>query len=209
MQDFLAGRISPSLFDCEIPPRARTELVAPRRRGRWRLDINGLIGLAVLAAVIVVGMYLGRERTPVPISAIAVPVSTPVSSRGESLPAAASVAPAPPAPVAAPTPGRLEPVAPAPEVRRAELIEQPPRRAELVKLPPPRAKLVGIPLGSWVRLAMPDGSKEYALFRGLVPSGAELPAAGAPGDLYIASDTGYAWVWVPSVNNGAGGWIDP
>jgi hypothetical protein len=73
----------------------------------------------------------------------------------------------------------------------------------------PRAKLVAVPLGSWTQLIMPDGSREYALFRGVVPSGSELPQAGAPWDLYIAGDTGYAWVWVPSANNGTGGWIDP
>jgi hypothetical protein len=200
MQDTLARRIKPSFFDCELSPRARTELIR-RPRARWRLDINGMIGLAALVAIgFALGVYLGHERTSAPVPVSAVPV--PVSPRGESLSAS----------VAVPTPVQPAPAIPAPappiqpEVRRAELVT---RRAELVKLPPPRAKLVGIPLGSWVRLTMPDGTLEYALFRGLVPSAPGLPVAGAPGDLYIAGDTGTAWVWVPSANNGTGAWIDP
>jgi hypothetical protein len=56
---------------------------------------------------------------------------------------------------------------------------------------------------------MPDGTSEWALFRGVIPSDSMLPAAGAPNDLYISADTGTAWVWMLEASNGAGGWVDP
>lgn len=211
-QDRSARRISPTTsYDCELPPNVRAELEVPPPRRPQILEkpapdpaFRSRLVLALLAILMVVGGFVmvltqpprvTQEKPAVQPSPIPVPVvqPTPVQS------------PIPPVP----TPERLEP-APAPvaqpEVRRAELVT---RRAELVSLPAPRAKLVAIPLGSWTQLIMPDGSREYALFRGVVPSGSMLPAAGAPGDLYIAGDTGYAWVWIPEANGGSGGWIDP
>lgn len=129
-------------------------------------------------------------------------------------PAALAAVPAPSEPGWNPTPPASalipsEPqrsFAPVPEVKRAELVI---KRAELVKLPPPRAKLMSIPLGSWARLTLPDGSQEYALFRGFVSSASMLPLAGMPNDMYIVTDIPAIWVWVPSANGGTGAWVDP
>jgi hypothetical protein len=164
------------LFDTELPPEARSELVRPKLtqnrresvddRQRARLIIGGLLGAIGLVCL---GAFLGQlKQRSNPITVPAAVVPTPAA---QALPAQA--------PVPEPALSHSEPAVPRGEAPAPVVASMPTpvpvQRAELVKLPPPRAKLVGIPLGSWVRLTMPDGSKMFAFFRGTVPSGRYAP----------------------------------
>jgi hypothetical protein len=137
-------------FDCELPPDALTELVAPRRpRILGRKPSHGLnrtakwpLYLAAIIAAVVVGATVASWRRDG------------TTERAKTSKAILEPTPAPqPAPASTPVPlpaGRADRWKPylaeqqQTTVRRAELVKPVPR-AELVRLPAPRARLVLIP----------------------------------------------------------------
>lgn len=111
----------------------------------------------------------------------------------ETKPAAAIPAPAA---VATPTP-----------VRRAELMPMP-----VTPSNPPRAQLLHIrPIGTTENDQMPDGRILTTLYKGELPSVANLPRSGAQlGDMWFTRNDGHCWVLAPAVaGSQTVGWVDP
>jgi hypothetical protein len=161
-------------YECELPPRRRTQLLSgappkrPRILGRSQPAqanpaAKGWLLLGVLLAVITVG---GMSTT---WHEAAKPSSQPTS---ESISQPART-PQPAPPVVAPAP-----------------------RATFVKLPPPRAQLIRLPqwkVDTERQLLMPYGLKVSGHLRGSVASTDMLPANGNQlGDTWGVGDT--AWV---------------
>jgi hypothetical protein len=106
------------------------------------------------------------------------------------------------------TPVRPTPAQPTllPEVRRAAPVPVP--------LAPvtPRAQLLHIrTVGTYENDLMPDGRTLRTLYKGELPSAANLPRTGGqPGDMWFTRNDGHAWVLAPLAPGSATtGWIDP
>jgi hypothetical protein len=58
---------------------------------------------------------------------------------------------------------------------------------------------------------LPGGTQAYGVYFGTVPSAAELPhlPQNSIGDLYIAADTYYGWLWTVAPGSSAAAWIGP
>jgi hypothetical protein len=69
-QDFMAGRIHPALFDTELPPDARSDLVRPKQRAIlhrpvYEPDRSGILKLAgsvLVVAILLVGVLTNRQQ---------------------------------------------------------------------------------------------------------------------------------------------------
>ena len=204
------ARFSTVEFDCELPPEAKSELVAPRRvrppcppqkppqvdsarsRGHlspWLQSILTLVGMIFVPIFLVTVVWaILAVLSPRP----AVPTK-------------------PAAPVAQPTPavlphgwnadgtaqGRAGTI---PEVRRAELV------------PVPRAQLIHVrQIGSIENDLMPDGRILTTRYMGELSSAASLPTYGASlGDMWYTRADGHCWVLAPiGAGSATTGWLDP
>jgi hypothetical protein len=94
---------------------------------------------------------------------------------------------------------------PLPEVRRATPVPVPVPST-------PRAQLVHLrPIGTYEYDQMPDGRTLQTLYKGELPSAANLPRSGGqPGDMWFTRNDGHTWVLAPIAGGSQTvGWIDP
>jgi hypothetical protein len=103
--------------------------------------------------------------------------------------------------IVAPTPPPLPEVS-APVVARAMPVPVPST---------PRAQLLHIrAIGTFENDRMPDGRIVGTIYRGELPSAANLPRHGQIGDMWFTRADGHVWVLAPiAVGSQITGWVDP
>jgi hypothetical protein len=191
-----SSRFSTADFDCELPPGARAELLKPKRprilgHPSHAPDRRSAIVLAVLVLLLLAGVVVALIQHQAPT------ITPAVQPPARPQPTASAV------PIQTPA---------APE----HVVEQPilPPRAQLVKLPPPapKAQLVHLrAIGSFEYVRMPDWRLLGTVYRGELPSAADLPRTGAQlGDMWYTRADGHSWVLAPiSAGSSQICWVDP
>jgi hypothetical protein len=207
-QDYTAGRIQPSQFDCELPDDVRAQFVRPKRprileRPLIPPELDQPLPVPkpesqapfywalLLCALTLTGAIYGSWRQGAAERARDKAISQPL------------------APQPTPAPGwRADGTA----YGKAGVIgRRAAPRAELIKLPPPRAELVRLPewrIGQTRPVLMPYNLEVLATYKGQLGSEAMLPQSGnLLGDMWVAGDTPWVWIWAPGAARAD--WIDP